>query len=795
MTHVLQDLRFAARQLAAQRSFAAIAIVTLSLGIGAATTCFSVLNALALRPIPFPDPDRLVAIRVQGPPGSGARRLSAKSVRGLQQLHDVLSGSVGFATRTVSAAAPGIAAERVPATEVTGDLFSLLGVPVQIGRPLTAADTGSRVAVIGDDVWGREFGSNRDVVGTALTVDGDQFIIVGVAAPGFSFPQDSRVWLPFSDTAVTPTVDVVARIHEGVTAAHAAGALRAASSEILAGAPLDDRNGWMLSSIPLRQIMLATKQRNMAEFVLTAAGLVLLIACANLAGLLTAQLGSRAHEIAVRSAIGASRRRVVQQLMTESALIALAGGALGVLLAQWGVDLFAATVGKPQGAEWIDMSVDGRVLLFALLASTVTAFLFGLLPAIGSSRVDLRSILQEDRTIAAPRVSGRRLRAVLVASQVGLSICLVAGAMSIVISSMSFEGLDPGFNRAGLLTMKVALSGRAYQHPEQRQAFIDAAVRRLRVLPGVSAAAAASHVPLVDRDPPWIEVFPEGIDGGLRPLHASLRFVDAEYLTAMGIPIRRGRAFSDSESHDLHGHVVVIDDTMARRYWPDRDPVGSHLRLAAAGGLAGSYEVVGVAAEVAQRNLPATPENQIYLPIASAPDLTLVVRTPGDAASIAASARDAVRGLDSSVAVTAQTMTAAFRWYVMDRRMQGIVLAVVGAVAVLAAALGIYGVLSVMVTERSREFAIRRALGASRTSVIRLVLRRGIGLSAAGAGVGLLLAAALTAFLSSIFLGVRAFDVSVLAGSAALLGGVAVVASWWPAQRATRFDPAVTLKQ
>ena len=613
MTHFLQDLRFAVRHLARQRSFAAIAVVTLALGIGATTTCFSVLNAVALRPIPFPDPDRLVSVHIQSPRGLQLPRLSAGGVQALQEMHDVFSGAIAYEPRTVTAAATDGAAERVPAAEVSGDLFSVLGIPVAIGRPLAVSDSGTRVVVIGHELWARAFGSDPSAVGGTLSVDGDKYTVVGVAAPRFSFPQDSRVWLPFGGQAAGQTVDVVARLQNSISLPQANGALRAASAEVLAGSAVADRSGSTVVTRPLRQSMLGTKQGNMARFVLTAAGLVLLIACANLAGLLTAQLGGRRHEIALRAAIGAGRKRIVQQLMTESALLALAGGVLGVVLAQWGVDVFAATLGKPQGAEWIEFSVDGRVLLFALLASTTTAFLFGLAPAVGGSRVDLRSVLQEDRTLAGPPPSNRRLRAVLVASQVALSICLVAGALSVVSSSMRFEDIDPGFNRAGLLTIKVALAGRAYEHPEQRLAFVDSAIQRLRMLPGVAAVGAASHVPLVDRNVPFSGFIPEGTDPAGRPPNGSVRFVDADYIAAMGIPVHRGRPFNTSESHDLLGHVIIINDTMARRYWPDRDPVGNRLRLVGTPDIEGSYEVIGVVGNVAQRNLPADPENQLVL--------------------------------------------------------------------------------------------------------------------------------------------------------------------------------------
>ncbi|HEY1304829.1 MAG TPA: ABC transporter permease [Vicinamibacterales bacterium] len=793
MTHAMQDLRFAARQLTHQPVFAFLFIVTLALGVGAATTCFSVLNAVALRPIPFPDPDRLVAINLAGPHGSGRAPLTLNGFRALTEIRGVFSGYAAYVPETVTVAAAGTA-ERVPAGEITGDIFSVLGVPVQMGRPILPADAGSRVAVVGNEYAARVFGSAADALGTTILVNGDAHVVVGVTRAGFSFPEDSRVWLPLAVTAPDRTVVVIARMQPGVSAAEADAAARAASAGVSIAPAAAERRDWMVATAPLREIMIGTKQRDMALFIIAAAALVLLIACANLAGLLTAHLSARKHEIAVRAAIGARRLRIVQQLMTESVMLALAGGMLGVLLAEWGVAVFAATLGKPHGADWIEITVDSRVLLFALIASLLTALLFGLAPAIRGSRADLRNALQEDRGAAGAQGRGHRARYLLVAGQVALSIGLVSGAAAIVTSSMRFGNLDIGFNRDRLLVLRVALENRAYDHPEQRLAFVDAVVGRLRALSGVASATVTSHVPLADRDVPGARFILEGTTTLERPV-ASVRFIDAGYLSTLAIPVHRGRAFTAAEARDLRPQTAIINDTMARRYWPDREPVGARIRLMGGPDVTGWYTVVGVAGNVAQRQLPAVPENQIYLPLSPAREMTVVVRAASDPASLAPSAREAVRAVDSSLAVDMKTMSAAYALYVNDRRLQGLVLGTIGAIAVLIAALGVYGVVSLMVSERRRELAIRTALGASRTAVMRLVLARGLSLATVGIGAGLGLAMALTAFLSSVFLGVRAFDVLVFGSTAVLIGGVALVASWWPARRAMRIDPIVALKE
>jgi putative ABC transport system permease protein len=789
MSTFLQELRVAARQLAGHKGFTLIVVATLALGIGATTTCFAVLNAIAFKPIPFADPDRLVGLRLIDRSGSGRALLSLDTFAALDQTRGTFAGSAAYGTRAVTVAGAGVA-ERVQAADVSGDVFSLLGVPVQRGRSLSAADAGTRVVVIGDDLWSRGLGSSPDVIGTTIRLDGDTYVVVGVAARGFSFPHDSRVWVPLERTSGARPVDVVARLEPGVSAAQADVTLATVSAAV--GSP---GRSDALMAIPLRQLMIGAKQREMALFVLAAAGLVLLVACANLAGLLAAHVGARKYEIALRAAIGAGRLRLVRQLMTESAILAVAGGTIGLIFAQWGIDLLSTTLGKPQGADWITFAVDGRVVVFAAAASVVTALVFGLAPAVGGTRVDLRRVLQGDSGSSGPAPGSRRTRGLLVCGQLALSIALVSGAAAIVMSSMRVDDTDAGFDRVGILAVRVALVGSAYAQPEQRFAFVDAAANRLRSLPGVASVTAASHLPLIDRDVPYAPFALEGTAPTARPSFGSVRFVDAGYIAAMGIPIRRGRAFTAAEARGLWGRAVLINDTMARRYWPDRDPIGTKLRVTGTADIEGWYTIVGVVGDVSQRQLPAAPENQMYLPLAPAREVSLMVRAASEFAVPAAQARDAVQGIDRSLAISTNTMRAAYEWYARDRRLQGLVVGTLGAIAMLLAGLGVYGVMSLMVSARSREIAIRMALGSSAAAVRRLVLARGLVLASAGVAVGLVLASGLTAFLSSIFLGVRAFDSAVLSAAAALLGAVTLLSSWWPARRAMRVDPMVTLKQ
>jgi putative ABC transport system permease protein len=570
----------------------------------------------------------------------------------------------------------------------------------------------------------------------------------------------------------------------------------AAQSDTTLSAALGvDASDRVAVTTPLRKEMIGSKQREMASVVLAAAALVLLLACANLAGLLAAHIGARKYEMALRAAIGADRWRLVRQLMTESVMQAVAGGMLGLILAEWGIDLFSATVGKPAGADWIVFAIDGRVVMFALAASLVTALLFGLAPAIGGTRIDVRGVLNGDAGTATPGPRSRRARGLLVAGQLAVSLALVSGAASIVTSSMRFAQIDPGFDKAGIVAVKVAFTGSSYAQPEQRFGFVDAATSRLRSLPGVTSVSAASHLPLIDRDVLYAAFAPENAAPAERLPNGSIRFVDAGYIAAMRIPVRRGHAFTAAEARDLRDRAIVINDRMAKWYWPDRDPIGTRLRLMGSVETEGVYRIVGVVGEVSQRQLPAAPENQMYLPLAPAREVSLMVRAGADSAAVAAQARETVQHLDRSLAVSTSTMQTAYEWYASDRRSQGLVVGTLGAIALLLAGLGVYSVMAIMVNARTREIAIRMALGSSPAALRRLMLARGLTVAALGIATGLLLATALTAFLSSIFLGVRAFDPRLLAAAVALLGGMTVLASWWPARRAMRVDPMITLKQ
>lgn len=793
MNTIPSDFTCAFRQIARHRAFSATVIVTLALGIGATTTFFSILNALTFRPLAFPDSDRLVAVRTFERPRTTSSEASYSSVLDVANSTPALRSAVAFTSRDVNAAgAEG--AERSLSRAVSGDLFDLLGASFSIGRPFLAEEHRSHaaVAVISHMFWTRHYAADSLAIGRPVVIDGRALDIVGVAPEGFGFPRDTDIWVVMDESATPPSVDVVGRLPDGVSVAQANAALAAASIDVgsAQGRPLSLSVGVMR----LREWMTPAKQQRFITAMLFATVLILLIACANLAGLLVAHLGSRRQEIAVRTALGARRSRIVTLLLMESLVLALVGGAFGILVAQWGIALFAATLGKPDGQGWLNFAIDGRVLLFTFGASLATALLFGLVPSIGATRLDLRGVLQENvRTVGvAPR--GRRLRVILVATQMAVSLGFIAAASAVVVSTRAFETLGPGFARERLAVLHVTLAGTAYDSAAARMAFVDRASTHVGAIPGVVRVSATSHLPLADRDVPHSRVEFEGADPNGARRAASLRFVAGDYPGTVGLPIRRGRSFSAAEAADPRTPLVLVNETMVRRYWPDADPLGKRLRLPDSPYRDAWLTIAGMVGDVSQRNPGDDPENQVYLSLAHSRDISVVVRASHDAASILMSARRAVASVDSTIPINARTFDDVHAWYVRDRTLQGFVLGSLGLVALVLAALGVYAVMALLVSHERREFAIRIALGSSNQAVQRLVLGRSLRVAAGGIVAGLILASVMTSLLSRIFFGVRPFDPRIMMGAALLLAATALFASWWPARRAMKLDPMAVLR-
>ncbi len=790
------DTRAAFRQIARYRAFSTVVIITLAPGIGAVTTFFSILNALIFRPLPYLNPERLVAVR--GLVLTGTQAPSYESVTDLSGGANPFAALAAYMSSDINATAPD-GPERVLSTRVSGDIFGLLGASFQVGRPFLRQEFGAvaPTAVISFRFWTQHYAANPAVVGSSIVLDGIAHEVIGVAPEGFGFPRDTEIWLPLVPEAgeAAAPVDVVARLADRVTVAHAGATLAGLSAAADQSTAAGRRRGPEVLS--LHDAMVSSKHRAMLTALLTATLLVLLIACANLAGLLAAHLDTRRHEIALRVALGARRSRIVSLLLIESVSLAIAGGACGMLIAQWGIDLFDAALGKPEGAGWLNLAIDGRVLLFAFALSLVTAVLFGLGPAVGATGVDLRAVLQEDTRAGGVAPRGRRIRAGLVATQIAASLGLIAAAWSIVNSARGFDAVSPGFDHERLLVLRLTLAGSAYDSQASRTAFIDRALERIAVMPGVSAVTATSALPLADRNVPFSEVVLDGASADTPRTFASLRCVAGSYPRTAGIPLRVGRSFSDRESADPRAALVLVNDTMARRYWPGVNPVGRRLRLADSPTPDAWLTVTGVVGDVSQRNPGDEAGNQIYLPLASACDrsISFVVRAIHDERAIAAAARQAIAALDKNLPVHARTMREVYAWFEHDREGQGLVLGALGTVALLLAALGVYAVMSLLVSQQRQEFAIRIALGCSPVAIQRLVLARGLRVASTGVIGGLILAGLLTLMLSRIFYGVRPLDFVTVLGGAVVLTATALIASLWPARRAMHVDPMVILRR
>ena len=743
------------------------------------------------------DPDRLVAVR--GLAATGTVAPSYESVTQLPRQANPFGAVVAYMSRDINATAPG-GAERVLSTHVSGDLFNLLGVSFTVGRPFLPTDdsTATPTAVISYSFWTRHYAADAAVIGRTIALDSVAHEIVGVAADGFGFPGDTDIWVPLtSELGRRPaSVDVIARLADGVSVAQAGSMLAGLSTGVdTVGRSSGGRRG--PDVIRLRDSMVSSKHRAMLTAMLTATIFVLLIACANLAGLMAAHLDSRRHEIAVRVALGARKTRIVRLLLIESVVLATAGGAFGTLIAQWGIDLFAATLGKPEGAGWLNYGIDSRVLLFAFGVSLLTALLFGLGPAMGATGIDLRGVLQEDGRAVGISTRGRRIRTALVATQIAVSLGLIAAAWSIIHSAIALNAVSPGFDRDRLVVLRLNLGGNPYDTPASRMAFVDRALEHIAAIPGVSGVSATTALPLADRYVPYDRIIFEGAESDATRASASLRYVTGSYLRVAGIPIRVGRSFSDSESADPRTALVLVNDALARRYWPGLNPVGRRLRLPDSPTPNVWLTVAGVVGDVSQRNPGDGADNQIYLPLAGEHDrdISFVVRAVGDERAIVAPARQAISSLDRNLPVTARTMRDVDAFFEHDREGQGLVLGALGTVALLLAALGVYAVMSLLVSQQRQEFAIRLALGCSREAVHRLVLARGLRVASTGVVAGLILGGLLTMLLSRIFFGVRAFDLATVLGGAVLLTATALVASWWPARRAMSVDPMAILRR
>jgi putative ABC transport system permease protein len=806
MRDLWNDLRYAARTLGRSPGFTAAAVLTLALGIGANAAVWSVVHAVLLRPLPYPHPERLAMLwetasqepreSFSGPDFLDYReRLAGRDGR------KPFAGLAAFIASGVQLDGEN-GPERIRGCTATEGFFQLLGARPSLGRTFLAEDHrpgAAPVIVLTDGLWRRRFGADPRIVGKSLPVNGRSATVVGVLPAGFRFSipgflRPVEVWTPL---ALSPGGDrgghmlrVLGRLKPGVTKAALQSELTATAARLARQYP-GTNDGVGVRLIPLHE-QIAGSSRRALLVLLTAVGLVLLTACANVANLLLARAASRRREIAVRRALGAGRLRLVSQLLAESLLLAALGGGLGLLFAAWGLDLLVP-LGGAQLPRADEIGFDGATVAFTAGAVLLTALLFGLAPALSAARQAPGEGLREGER-GGSGVGRRRARGALAVAEVALALVLSTGAGLLIRSFLGLLDTRPGFAPQGVLTATVVLPKWKYREGPAQAAALEQLVDRVAALPGVRAAGAIDDLPLDgDRDANTYVVPGMPADAKSLP-DAEIRSITPGYFATMGISLAAGRPFAAADSGKAPP-VAIVNQALARSSFPGVDPVGKRLSLDGKEWL----EIVGVAGDVRDLALDAPAEREIYRPAAQTPGIRMTLVLAGGNARISGLAnavRQAAQAVDREFVVTrVEPMTAVIGAGLAERRFHVLLLGLFAAAAFALAALGVYGVISSGVAERTREIGIRVALGAGRGAVLRMVLGQGAALAAAGVAIGTALALGLTQLLAGLLYGVGAADPGTFAAAALLLASVALFASLLPAARAARLDPVVALKE
>ena len=806
---LLQDLRQAVRMMGKNRGFTAVALTVLALGIGANSALFSVLDAVLLKPLPYHEPDRLVQLGRQLPMG----RSDAVSINQFLYWRDHQHSFSAMATYEGRGGGLNLVAgdrpERVASLGVSTSFFSVLGVPPQLGRDFLAEDGAEgapKVAMISDGLWRRRFGASPEVVGRTLRLSGGEHTVIGVAARGFDFINRADVWTPLtlrfdleSSAAVYYTV---VRLRPEVTLDSARTEMQAIAEALRDDYPTVMLDGEEVFARPyLDQVV--GNVRPALWILLGAVGLVLLIACANVANLLLARATGRRREMALRASLGAGSFDLVRQLLVESLLLAWIGGGLGLLAARLGMGLLVTV--KPSSLPRLDaVEVDGPVIAFTCAVAVLTGILFGLAPALQAARVDLQEALKEGSAGAGARRGWAR--SALVVSETALALVLVTGAALLLASFAKVTALDPGYDTGRVLTMKMSPGGSDELTTARLTAFVDRVVERLEAKPGIEAAATISTLPL---EHGLMTLF--DVEGRARPDateregRAQWRLISADYFRVMGIPLLAGRAFTNHDSGDSPP-VIVINQALARQYFPDEDPIGRALVTGGQDAESPPDRIIGVVGDVRELALDRPPTPTVYAAAAQAPDETTaflanlfpvswVIRTAGDPLSYGQVVRDEILAVDPEQPVSdLRGLEELMSGSIAGRQFSTLLLAIFAALALVLAVAGIYGVMSYAVAQRTREIGIRQALGATGSAALRLILGQGVKLASIGVVIGVLAALGLSRWLTSMLYETAPTSPLIFAATSAALLAAAAAACLVPALRATRVDPIVALR-
>jgi putative ABC transport system permease protein len=796
MLNLIRDLRYALRSLRKSPGFTVVAILTLGLGFGANTAVFTIVNGVLLRPLPFHDPGRLFLISYQ--PRERGLGLFDKDYleyqRHVQAFEQIATFNEGSGTLTGAGEAA-----RLPTADVTSSFFSVLEVNAAMGRTFLPAEEkhgSNRVVLLSDKIWRSRFGADPNILGKAITLDGIAYSVVGVMPADFAFPHDAALWLPLEvggDPGNFYTRAVVGRLKPQASQQQALAEFEAIAKH-LPPLPVANRVDMIPEVLPMKDLVVGKIRKSLLIF-MGAVGFVFLIACANVANLLLMRGTSRQREIAVRNALGASRGRVIRQLLTESTLLSLGGALAGILLALVGVPALLALAPSAGVPRIEEIHVDGLVLWFALLLGVFTGILFGLAPALQATGNRVRTYL----SLSGPTLTARRrtLRNTLVVSEIALALVLLTGAGLMLKSFMRMRAVDPGFRTENILTMTVDLPDASYPTVTAIQAFDSSILTKLSNLPGVVAAGAVNFMPLQ----PVLIQGDFSLDGGRklpRDYNVAKPDVSPDYFRVMGIRFLKGRGFTDMDNSRAPG-VVIISQSVARTLWPGQDPIGQRITMEDNPKPADWQTIVGVVDDVRQQ-ITRKPVPAIYQPYRQVTrpfflsHMSFVVRTSRQPQTVAAGMRAVLHEVDKYQPVSIAALTDLADASTAETWFQTRLISTFSILALLLAAIGIYGVLGYAVTERTREIGIRMALGANKSDVLFMLLERTLLLVVAGVAIGGCGALALTRVLSKFLFEVKPTDPVTFVVVAAILAVTGIVAGLLPAQRATRVDPVVALR-
>src|SRR5258705_1689078 len=799
METLLRDIQYGMRSLWKRPGFTVVALVALALGIGANTAIFTLVNAVLVQPLPFGEPDRLVWMWGNFPGGNRASvsPLDYLNYRQQNSTFEEFAASFSFplSLNLTGSGEP----ERLSVGGVTGNYFQTLGVKPMLGRTFLLENESpghDQVAVLSYGLWQRRFGGDPTIVNKTVMLDGKSCEVLGVMPKDFSFPQGAELWIPINfdrspgmKQRKAHFLRPIARLKAGVTLAQAQADTDAVALRLAEQYPQTD-TGWNLRLVSLRE-QLVGNTRPTLLILFGAVGFVLLIACANVANLLLVRAAARQKEIALRTALGAGRFRIVRQMITESVLLALAGGALGTLLAVWGVDLLV-TLSADNLPPTAQVRIDATVLGFTLLISVLTGVLFGLAPALRTVKLNLSESLKEGGRSGGEGAQRNRTRSALVVLESAIAVVLLIGAGLLIRSLIQLQNTSPGFDAHNMLTMRVDLPQQKYGTPDRTTSFFQQLEGRIGSLPGVETVGLVSELPLSGQP----NDMPYTVEG--RPpvsmdqaYDDDFRMVNQQYFRALRIPLLSGRNFTEQEVRQS-AKVLLISELLAEQVFPNEDPIGKRLVMAMGNQ---AFEIIGIVGDVRHRALASQPSAAMYMPTIESGWMNVVIRTQSDPLSIAGAVRREVQAIDPDQPVAAvKTMDQWLESSVSAPRYRTTLLALFALVALVLASTGIYGVMSYSVGQRTHEIGVRMALGAQQRDVLKLVVRQGMVLVLIGVGVGLLGALALTRVMSTLLFGVTAKDPMTFAAVATLLAVVAFVACYIPARRATKVDPLVALR-